>query len=167
MLREGSDTDWLEPDEAAVQQQFAAQARRSPERVALVCESQRVSYGELADLTTRLARRLRRRGVGPELVVGVYLERSVEMVVTLLSVLRAGGAYLPLDPTYPAERVAYMLANTRVALLVARSAHAEWLGAVAGHGAATIWLDREWEPLTAGGAERSASGAVPESPAYG
>ncbi|MGH9361609.1 MAG: condensation domain-containing protein, partial [Thermoanaerobaculia bacterium] len=89
----------------------AAQAARTPEAVAVVFEEERLTYRELDVRANRLARHLRRLGVGPEAPVAVCLERSVELVVGLLGILKAGGAYLPLDPSYPAERLAWMLAD--------------------------------------------------------
>ena len=87
---------------------FEEQVRRAPEAVALVFGGERLTYAELDARANRLARDLRRRGVGPEALVGVAVERSVEMVVALLAVLKAGGAYVPLDPSYPTERLAFM-----------------------------------------------------------
>jgi amino acid adenylation domain-containing protein len=113
LLLEWNDTEvaaFVEPD-LSLHGLFQAQAARTPRAVALVCGEERLSYGELAERAGRLARRLRRLGVGPEVPVGVCLERSVELVVALLAVLEAGGAYLPLDPSYPSERLALMLAD--------------------------------------------------------
>ncbi len=101
-----------------VHDRFAAQAARTPDAVAVELEGRRLTYAELDRRSARLAAHLRGRGVGPEVRVGVCLERSLEMVVCLLGVLRAGGAYVPLDPSHPAERLAYCLgdANARVLL---------------------------------------------------
>ena len=90
---------------------IAAQVTRTPEAMALIFEEERLTYRELDARANRLARQLRRLGVGPEAPVGVCLERSVELVVALLGILRAGGAYVPLDPSYPAERLAWTLAD--------------------------------------------------------
>ena len=113
---------------------FAAQARRSPGAVALESGGEAVTYASLDASAEALAARLRALGVGPESLVGVCLERSPEMVAALLAVLKAGGAYLPLDPGYPAERLAYMLADARPAVLIAadgrRGAAAGFAGAV-------------------------------------
>src|SRR5262249_58030894 len=96
------------------------------------------SYGELEARANQLAHHLRTLGVGPETVVGLCLERSLEMVVGLLGILKAGGAYLPLDPSYPAQRLAFMLADSGAQLLLTTSA----LG-LSQPGARAIELDRE------------------------
>src|SRR4029079_17814046 len=84
---------------------FAAQAARTPEAVALVCADRTLSYAALEAHANRLAHKLKRWGVGPDVLVGVCAERSLEMVVALLATMKAGGAYVPLDPEYPAERL--------------------------------------------------------------
>src|SRR5262249_27261634 len=82
------------------------------EAVAVVFGDEQLSYGELEGRANQLAHQLRALGVGAESVVGVCLERSLELVVSLIAILKAGGAYLPLDPEYPAERLHYMMADT-------------------------------------------------------
>src|SRR4029079_18829860 len=101
---------------------FAAQAARTPEAVALVYQDRTLSYAALEAHANRLAHHLRGLGVGPETVVALCLERSVEMVIGLLGILKAGGAYLPLDPHYPAERLSFMLSDAGAAVLVTQSA---------------------------------------------
>ncbi|KAA6224514.1 amino acid adenylation domain-containing protein [Streptomyces albofaciens JCM 4342] len=98
---------------------FRAQAARTPDAVALRCGSDAVSYAELDARTDRLARRLTGRGVGPETRVGLCLPRGVDMVAAMLAVWKAGGAYVPLDPDYPADRLAYMVADSGAALVLA------------------------------------------------
>ncbi|HEU0077431.1 MAG TPA: condensation domain-containing protein, partial [Longimicrobiaceae bacterium] len=97
---------------------IAAQAARTPEAVAVVFEGEALSYAGLDRRAGLLAEELRRRGVGPESRVGIFMERSAGLVVALLGVLRAGGAYVPLDPSYPPERLAYMLADSGVPVLL-------------------------------------------------
>ncbi len=108
-------------------ERFAAQAARTPDAVALTAPpgelegGGELTYGELAGRAGRLAAVLRRRGVGAESLVAICLERSLDLVVALLAVLEAGGAYLPLDPTYPPERLGFMLDDSRARVLVSRS----------------------------------------------
>ncbi len=97
---------------------FAAQAARTPSALALVAGEERLSYGELLARAAKLARSLRALGVGPEVPVGIFLPRRTELVVALLATLEAGGFYVPLDPAYPAERVAFMLADSNAAVVL-------------------------------------------------
>src|ERR1700730_14906309 len=97
---------------------FEEQARRTPDAVAVVFGRERVSYAQLNERANRLAGHLRKRGVGPEALVGLCVERSVQMVVGLLGILKAGGAYVPLDPEYPRQRLAFMLQDAQVPLVV-------------------------------------------------
>ncbi|UXY15520.1 amino acid adenylation domain-containing protein [Chitiniphilus purpureus] len=101
-----------------VQRLFEQQAQTRPQATALLFGDTALSYGELNARANRLAHRLIALGVGPEVRVGIALERSVTLVVSLLAVLKAGGAYVPLDPDYPAERLAYMAADSGIALLL-------------------------------------------------
>jgi non-ribosomal peptide synthetase component F len=107
---------------------FAAQAERTPNAIAVVFEASTLSYDALDRQANQLAHRLCRCGVGPESVVGLCLNRSLEMVVGLLGILKSGAAYLPLDPDYPSERLRFMLSDSRTCLLVTSSALCEKLG---------------------------------------
>ncbi|HEY1379606.1 MAG TPA: amino acid adenylation domain-containing protein, partial [Gemmataceae bacterium] len=97
---------------------FEARAAERPDAEAVVCGAERVTYGELNRRANRLARHLRRRGVGPEVTVGVCVEKSVDMVVAVLGVLKAGGAYVPLDPALPRERLGVILADCKPAVVL-------------------------------------------------
>src|ERR1700726_5019941 len=101
---------------------FAAQAGRRPDATAVVFERGRLSYGELDRRSNQLAQHLRGLGVGPETIVGLCLERSLELIVGLLGILKAGGAYLPLNPQYPAPRLAFMLGDAQARVLVTQEA---------------------------------------------
>jgi amino acid adenylation domain-containing protein len=106
------------PDTATVHALFETQAARTPEAIALIEGDRRLTYRELDERANQLAARLRRRGVGPDVPVGVFLDRSLDTIVAFLGILKAGGAYLPLDPAYPPERRRFMLddAGVRVAI---------------------------------------------------
>ncbi|TMN46432.1 AMP-binding protein, partial [Pseudoalteromonas piscicida] len=99
---------------------FAEQADRCSIKSALVCDGMSLSYGELNRRANQLAHYLKAQGVKPDTLVGLCVERSVDMVVGILGVLKAGGAYVPLDPAYPQARLAYMLSDTNVALVLAQ-----------------------------------------------
>lgn len=109
-------TDYSQP--VCIQRLFEAQVERTPEAVAAVSEHEQISYEELNRRANQLARYLRKRGVGPDVLVGICLERSTEMITGVLGVLKAGGAYVPLDGEFPAARLAYMLENTQARLLL-------------------------------------------------
>jgi nonribosomal peptide synthetase DhbF len=106
------------PTERFIDELFASQAERTPEHTAAVFEHQRLSYAELNRRADELAGRLRALGVGPDVLVALFVERSLEMVVGMLGVLKAGGAYVPLDPTHPRNRLAGMLADAQPAVLL-------------------------------------------------
>ncbi|BAN48012.1 non-ribosomal peptide synthase/polyketide synthase [Metapseudomonas resinovorans] len=106
------------PGPVCVQQHIEARVAANGAATALVFNGQRLSYAELNQRANRLARHLRKQGVGPESLVGVACERSLEMVVALLAILKAGGAYVPLDPEYPSDRLAYMIEDSGIGLLL-------------------------------------------------
>jgi amino acid adenylation domain-containing protein len=133
-------------DDACIHELFEEQAARTPETIALIYGRTRVSYGELNAQANRLARRLRALGVGAETVVGLYLERSVEMVAALLAILKAGGAYLPLDTTYPPERIAYMLEDSGARFLLTEQRRRATLHASATH---VLCLDGDRQAIDA------------------
>ncbi len=120
VLEQWNETRREYADEICVQQLFEARAAEQPEAVALVCEGEQVSYGELNRRSNQLAHYLQELGAGPEVVVGLCMDRSVEMVVGLLGILKAGGAYLPLDPTYPQQRLSFMLNDAAPAILLTK-----------------------------------------------
>ena len=136
--------------EACLHELIAAQAARTPDRVAVSFEGAGLTYAELMARARRLAARLRELGVGPESLVGICAERSLEMMVALLGVLEAGAAYVPIDPAYPAERLAYMIEDAAVPVLLTH----QRLAAACRHQARVVFLDGYLE-----------AGAPPEPPA--
>ncbi|HSU82079.1 MAG TPA: amino acid adenylation domain-containing protein, partial [Thermoanaerobaculia bacterium] len=135
--------------EATLYDLFAAQAARTPEAEALVFDEERLTYRELAARAQALAHHLVGLGVGPEVVVGVAVERSVELVAGVLGVLGAGGAWLPLEPDLPRQRLATILEDAAPAVVLTRRAYAETLPLDAVPGLRLAWLD---DLFTAGAA---------------
>jgi amino acid adenylation domain-containing protein len=123
VLQEWNDTWAADPEPLALHQLIEAQARRTPNAPAVTFEGETLPYAELDRRAARLARRLAALGCGPETVVGIALERSLELMVALLGTLKAGAAYLPLDLDYPQERLAFMLADARPAAVLTLQAH--------------------------------------------
>lgn len=109
------------PSSTSLSELFEQQVQRTPENIALVFENQQLTYSELNARANQLAHRLQRFGVGPDVLVGVMMERSVEMVVALLGIIKAGGAYVPLDPEYPAQRLSFMMADAGIRILLSQS----------------------------------------------
>jgi len=132
------------PQGVLLHELFSAQAARTPGAVALRFEGETLSYRELDRRANQLAHHLRTLGVGPDSVVGVCAERSFEMVIALLGVLKAGAAYLPLDPSYPAERLAYMLDDAKAPVLLVQQALADRLPASE---ATVVRLDADWPEI--------------------
>jgi amino acid adenylation domain-containing protein len=120
------------------------QAAETPDHVALVSETERLTYAELNQRANQLAHHLKQLGVGPEVLVGVFMERSVEMIVSLLGILKAGGAYVPLDPTYPQERLRFTFQDARLTVVLTQERLAESLPQSE---ARVVCVDREWPEI--------------------
>jgi amino acid adenylation domain-containing protein len=149
--------------DACVHELFERQVEQTPDNVAVEYGSQEITYRELDRRANQLARYLRKQGVGPEMVVGIWVERSVEMVVGILGVLKAGGAYMPLDGSYPEERLEYMIEDAQVSLMLVGKEQEKrmpqvWVPVVMMDGE-----DREWEREEEGKVE---SGVYGENLAY-
>ncbi len=163
LLIEWNDTEVDSRGDKCIHTLFEEQVERARDKVALISETGQLTYGELNQRANQLAHRLKRRGVGPEVLVGICVERSLEMVVGLLAILKAGGAYVPLDPSYPEERISFMLGDSGARLLLTqqhlRDSLATW-------GGQTICLDNEWPEIARDSGENPADAASAENSAY-
>jgi amino acid adenylation domain-containing protein len=151
------------PGERCLHELFEAQAARTPDAVAVVFEGQELSYGELNGRANQVAHYLQNLGVGPEVLVGLYLERSLGLVVGLLGIMKAGGAYVPLDASYPEARVAFMLEDTQAGVVVTQE---RLLGRLPAGGARVVCLDRDWALIAKERAENLKGEATAENLAY-
>ncbi|MBI3947384.1 MAG: amino acid adenylation domain-containing protein [Armatimonadetes bacterium] len=133
ILVEWNDTATDYPRDALVHRLFEAQVARAPNAVALSQGEERLTYAELNRRANRLAHRLRALGVGPDTPVGIFMERSLELVTAFVGALKAGGAYLPLDPSYPAERIAFVLEDTGAPVVLTTRALRDSLPEFRGH----------------------------------
>lgn len=146
-----------------IHERFEAQAAETPEAVALVCDDERLTYRELNERANRLAHHLQSMGVGAEPLVGILLRRHTEMLVALLAVLKAGGAYLPLDPLSPQERLAFMLDDASASVLLTESSLLE---RVPQHAARVLLVDTDAEQFSSASAGNPESHVAAENLAY-
>ncbi|HXP76316.1 MAG TPA: amino acid adenylation domain-containing protein, partial [Stellaceae bacterium] len=154
----------IEPaGDVSVDQLFEAQVERTPDAIALVCDAEQLTYGELNRRANQLAHRLRALGVGPEVPVAVCLERSMELVIGLLGILKAGGAYLPLDPSYPMERLAFMLKDSAAPVLLTRERLVAGLPKLE---AKSVLLDSDWQSIACESEDNPANATRSDDLAY-
>lgn len=152
------------PDHLCIPQLFEACVERTREATAVIFENQQLTYGELNRRANQLANHLRALGVGPEIPVGLCLKPSLEMVIGLLGILKAGGVYVPMDPAYPKERLAFMLEDAEVPVLLTQH---PLLAGLPEHNAKVVCLDSDWEETIAHErADNPACSTLPENLAY-
>jgi surfactin family lipopeptide synthetase A len=163
LLVEWNDTATDYPRSRCVHHLFELQAERTPNATAVVFENERLTYGELNRRANQLAHHLAKLGVGPEVLVGILVERSLDMVVGLLGILKAGGAYVPLDPAYPRERVAFMLEDSEVPVLLTQRL---LLGSIPDSRAKVVVLDSDWDEIAKEEAGNPVDAAGPSNLAY-
>jgi amino acid adenylation domain-containing protein len=163
LLQEWNDTTTDYPRNHGIHQLFEAQAEQTPEAIALVFEGQQLTYRELNSRANQLAHHLTKRGVGPEVLVGICMERSVELIVGLLGILKTGGAYVPLDPAYPRERLAFLLEDSRVPVLLTQEVLMDRLPEQA---VELVCVDREWPLISQEREENLATAMSPANLAY-
>jgi len=165
LLVEWNQTHCHYPDNLCIHQLFEAQAARSPDGIAVVFEDEQLTYQELDRRANQLAHYLQKLGVVPEVLVGICIERSLEMVVGILGILKAGGAYVPLDPNYPSDRLKFMLADTQAAIVLTQSSLASLVKGV-WEDQQLICLDSDWETIAAHSYETPTSSVTPDNLAY-
>ena len=164
LIVDWNDTAAEYPRDACLHELFEAQAERTPDEVAYAFEGRAVTYRELDRRANRLARRLREHAVEPGTCVGIFLERSIEMVVAMFATLKAGAAYLPLDPAYPAERLTFMVGDALPRVLLTSSALAAKAPARKGMDVLKVESDTDASGEDAEG--KVASGVQADDPAY-
>jgi amino acid adenylation domain-containing protein len=158
-----NNTDAAYPRQQCVHQVFEAQAEQTPDAVAVLSQDERLTYRELNQRANQLAHYLRQLGVGPEVLVGLCVERSVAMVVGVLGILKAGGAYVPLDPTYPRDRLAFMLEDAQVSLVLTQQ---QCVSTLPAHEAPVVCLDTDAELVAQESRANPAHSTTPEHLAY-
>ncbi|MDJ0706015.1 MAG: amino acid adenylation domain-containing protein [Leptolyngbyaceae cyanobacterium MO_188.B28] len=163
LLIEWNDTQSEFPQSHCLQKLFESQVKQTPNAVAVVFENQKLTYQELNHRANQLAHHLRTLGVKPESLVGVCLERSLNLIVGLLGILKAGGAYVPLDPAYPHERLTFMLEDAQVQLLLTQEHLLEKLPRQTG---SVVCLDTDWEKIAEEAEENPVIRSTAENLAY-
>ncbi|MEG3918362.1 amino acid adenylation domain-containing protein [Microcoleus sp. T3_A4] len=141
LLIEWNNTQVDYPKDSTIHQLFEAQVDRNSDAIAVVFEDQKLTYRELNERGNQVAHYLQKLGVKPEVLVGICTERSLDMIVGLLGILKAGGAYVPIDPSYPLERIAYILSDARVKILVTEQ---KMLALLPEQEAQLVCLDADW-----------------------
>ena len=162
-LDEAATVGRLYPRELSLSELFEAQAACTPEAIALRFEDTALSYRELNERANQLAHYLQRTGVGPEVLVGILIDRSVEMIVAVLAILKAGGAYVPVDPAYPFERLSFMVHDSGLRMLLTQERLSEVPG---GYTGATLSLTEQWESIAGESIANLMSRAQPANVAY-
>jgi len=151
------------PRDKCAQELFEVQVERTPDAIAVDFNNDQLTYGQLNARANQLAHHLKNIGVGPDSLVGICIERSLEMMVGLLAVLKAGGAYLPIDPSYPSDRVAFMLEDANVSVLLTQSGLIDKLPP---HTASFLCLDSDWQLMAKQPTANPVAGVTVENLAY-
>jgi amino acid adenylation domain-containing protein len=162
LVAEWNDTTTIYPRQRCIHELFTLAAQRRPDEVALISDTQRLTYRELNQRANQLAHYLRKRGVGPETLVGISIERSVEMIVGLLGILKAGGAYVPLDASYPQARLSYMLEDGRIPFVLTGQLN----GRLPAHSATAIDMLADAERIAQESTDDPISGTCADNLAY-
>ena len=161
LLVEWNDTDADYPKDKCIHHLFEDQVAKTPDNVAIVFETSQLTYDELNEKSNQLAHYLQERGVKPETLVGICVERSLEMIIGLLGILKAGGAYVPIDPAYPEDRISYMLDDAGCGIVLTQ----EHVG-LAQAGTEVIYLDSDWDNIGNSPTSNVISGVKSDNLAY-
>ncbi|NMG11915.1 non-ribosomal peptide synthetase [Brasilonema sp. UFV-L1] len=163
LLVEWNNTQADYPQDRCIHQLVESIAELTPDALALVFEDKQLTYRELNKRSNQLAHYLQKLGVGAEVLVGLCIERSLDMVIGMLGILKAGGAYVPLDPTYPFERLSFMLEDAQVPVLLT---HKQWIERIGIHNSHIICLDKDWETLAQESEDNPSSNVTADNLAY-
>lgn len=163
LLVEWNNTQAEYIQDKCIHELFEAQVERSPDAIAVTFEDKHLTYQQLNEKSNQLAHYLRSLGVKPEVLVGIFVERSLEMVVGLLAILKAGGTYLPVDPAYPKERLAFMLEDAQISVLLTQQ---RLLAELPKHEAQVVCLDTDWLIIAQESQENLLNRFTPENLAY-
>lgn len=167
LLVEWNDTKAEYPQKACIHQLFEAQVEQTPDAVAVIFEDEQLTYQELNQRANKIAHYLRTLGVKPEVLVGICLERSWEMVVGLLGILKAGGAYVPLDPAYPQKRLAFMVSDAQVSVLLTNEKLVKKLpDLTANPNQTVVYLDTKADAIDQQSTSNPAHEVTPDNLAY-
>ena len=163
LLFEWNNTTKEYTQDKCIHQLFEEQAALTPDAVAVVFEGEQLTYRELNVRANQLAHYLQTLGVGPEILVGICVERSFDMIIGLLGVLQAGGAYVPIDPAYPTNRISYMLDDSRLPVLLTQQ---KLVVSLPKHQARVVCLDSDWQEISAQRELFPITGVTPDNLAY-
>ncbi|MEH2051408.1 amino acid adenylation domain-containing protein [Nostoc sp.] len=163
LLLNFNDTGTDYPLNKCIHQLIEEQAERTPDNLAVVFEKQQLTYQELNARANQLAHHLQTLGVKPEVLVGICMERSLDMLVGILGILKAGGAYVPIDPTSPLDRLAYMLEDSQVPVLLTQERLLKNLPA---HGMQVLCIDASWDTIAKESDDNLVSGVITDNLAY-
>jgi amino acid adenylation domain-containing protein len=163
LLVDWNDTQTDYPQNQCIHQLFEAQVEQTPDAIALIYEDKQLTYQELNNRSNQLAHHLQKLGVSSEVLVGLCVERSVEMIVGMLGILKAGGVYVPLDPSYPQERLSFMIEDAQVPVLLTQQHLLERLGADRSQ---VVCLDNDWNTIAQESQENLTSSVTGDNLAY-
>lgn len=163
LLLDFNNTKAAYPENKCIHELFEEQVEKTPENIAAVFGSEELSFRELNNRANQLAHYLRDKGVNPESMVGIYIDRSLEMLIGLLGILKAGGVYVPIDPTYPEDRIQYMITDSNCKVIISLESLASQLLA---DNAEIICLDSSWKDIKKNSCKNVSSGVSPSNLVY-